>query len=74
MNVVPFESAEEMTFRAFVDAREKAIETGDREDARMARRLFAVYCETAIPVGYRWPRDPATLRMLTPSEIRRMRS
>lgn len=69
MSVVAFESAEEMAFREFVEARDRAIATGDRQDAQLARRLFAVYCETILPAGSRWPRDPATLRVLAPSEI-----
>ena len=73
MSVVSFESAEEMAFRAYIQAREKALETGSRDDAQQARRLFAVYVETGLPNGSRWPRDPQTLRVLTPSEIMRGR-
>lgn len=71
MSVVPFESAEEMALRAFLEARDRAFATGDRGDAQHARRLFGVYCETILPANSRWPRDPATLRVLAPSEIGR---
>ncbi|MBB3808776.1 hypothetical protein [Pseudochelatococcus contaminans] len=71
MSVVPFESAEDIAYRAFLEARERAIYTGDRQDAQRARRLFAVYCETILPVERRSPRDPVTLRILAPSEIGR---
>lgn len=71
MSVVPFESAEEIAFREFAEARDRAMSTGDRQDAQRARRLFGAYCETILPADSRWPRDPATLRILAPSEIGR---
>ena len=71
MTVVSFKSEADKALEVFIEAREKAIRTGSREDAEYCRRLFSVYLETSQSKDNRWPRDPCTLRLLAPSELKR---
>lgn len=68
-NVVRLLPEADRAFAAFQDAREVAMRSGRRDDADRAGRLFAVLMDTYLPKECRWPREPQTLRLLTPSEL-----
>jgi|GEM_PF-1784976 len=69
-NVISFLSPIDRAFQEFREARERALMTGLREDADRAMKLFAVFLEAGLPKEQRWPREPGTLRLLAPSELR----
>lgn len=69
-DVLKLETATDRAFAAFQSAREKAFVSGRREDAEFATRALMVFMEACLHPDDRPPRDPVTLRMLAPSEMR----
>jgi hypothetical protein len=56
-------------FDRFDVARMRAMMSGKREDVVYAARCFERLMDLHLTPEKRWPRDPDTLRPLTPSEI-----
>jgi hypothetical protein len=56
-------------FDRYTEARDRAYRSGRREDVTYAARCFERLMDLHVAPEKRWPRDPETLRPLTPSEI-----
>ncbi|WP_201829619.1 hypothetical protein [Microvirga zambiensis] len=67
--VVSLRTPIDEAYDRWVAARQKAAATAAMEDVRYAARCFERLMDLHLSVEKRWPRDPDTLRMLTPSEI-----
>lgn len=69
---VRFESAIDKAFKRVEAARMQYLQTGGFDALKRAVDALSNFHDVLkVPSDQRWPRDPETLRILTPSEIAR---
>lgn len=56
-------------YEKWLEARDRAEVSAALEDVRYAARCFERLMDLHLAPERRWPRDPETLRLLTPQEI-----